>query len=74
MKPDESAIAYTKELIKRIEASLKKVKAAETPGDVSAQERAFYPVLREIQLVVPRIGDEFMRAGRKRRQEIRDEA
>lgn len=72
MRPDESAIAYTKDLLKRIETSIKNVGKAETPQDVTAQERMFYPILREIQLVVPRIGNEYTKYTNKRRQEIKD--
>lgn len=72
MKPDESAIAYTKELLKRIEASMKAVKKADVLSDITKEERNFYPVLREIQLVVPRIGNEYLQCTNKRRNEIKE--
>ena len=71
MKPDESAIAYTKELLKRIEASMRAVKKADVLSDITKEERNFYPVLREIQLVVPRIGNEYLQCTNKRRNEIK---
>ena len=71
MKPDESAIAYTKELLKRIEASMRAVKKADVLADITKEERNFYPVLREIQLVVPRIGNEYLQCTNKRRNEIK---
>lgn len=72
MKPDESAIAYTKELLKRIEASMRAVKKADVLSDITKEERNFYPVLREIQLVVPRIGNEYLQCTNKRRNEIKE--
>ena len=72
MKPGESAIAYTKELLKRIEASMKAVKKADVLADITKEERNFYPVLREIQLVVPRIGNEYLQCTNKRRNEIKE--
>ena len=72
MKPDESAIAYTKELLKRIEASMRAVIKADVLADITKEERNFYPVLREIQLVVPRIGNEYLQCTNKRRNEIKE--
>lgn len=61
---------YLKDLIKRVEASAKAVKAAETPNKVSEQERLSHPVLKEMQMVVPRVWDDYIKLTRNRRQEI----
>lgn len=65
-------LAYLKDLIKRYEASLRAVKKAETPGEVTQQERLIHPVLKEMQMAVPRIWEDFARETRDRRLEIRD--
>lgn len=65
-------LAYVKELIKRYEAALRAVKKAETPEEVTAQERAIHPVLKEMQLAIPRVWEDFTRETRDRRIEIRD--
>lgn len=67
-------LAYVKELIKRYEAALRAVKKAETPEEVTAQERAIHPVLKEMQLAIPRVWEDFTRETRDRRIEIRDSA
>lgn len=74
MKQDDSARAYVKDLLKRVDAQFAAIKKASTPQEVSEQERLMFPVLKELQMAVPRIGDELMRASRDRRQEIRDQA
>lgn len=65
-------LAYLKDLIKRYEASLRAVKKAETPDEVTQQERLIHPVLKEMQMAVPRVWEDFARETRDRRLEIRD--
>lgn len=65
-------LAYLKDLIKRYEAALRAVKKAETPGEVTEQERLIHPVLKEMQLAVPRIWEDFSKETRDRRIEIRE--
>lgn len=65
-------LAYVKDLIKRYEAAVRVVKKAEDPAEVTKQERAIQPVLKELQLAIPRIWDDFVKETRKRREEIRD--
>lgn len=74
MRPDDSARAYTKDLLKRVDAAFTAIKKAETPKEVSEQERMAHPLLKELQMATPRICDELMRAARDRRLEIRDQA
>lgn len=71
--PAGQNLAYVKDLIKRYENALRAVKKAETPEAVTEQERLIQPVLKEMQLAVPRVWDDFSRATRDRRQEIRDQ-
>lgn len=63
-------LEYLKGLIKRIEDSVKAVKKAESPDQISEQERLAHPVLKEMQMVTPRVWDDYIRATRDRRQEI----
>ena len=63
-------IEYLKKLIKRIEDSVKIVKKAESPDQISEQERLTQPVLKEIQMATPRVWDDYIRVTRDRRKEI----
>ena len=70
--PAGENLAYVKDLIKRYEAAVRAVRKAETPEEVSKQERLIQPVLKELQLAIPRVWDDFTKVTRKRREEIRD--
>lgn len=63
-------LEYLKGLIKRIEGSVKIVKKAESPDQISEQERLTHPVLKEMQMVTPRVWDDYIRVTRDRRREI----
>ena len=63
-------LEYLKGLIKRIEDSVKIVKKAESPDQISEQERLTNPVLKEMQMVTPRVWDDYIRVTRDRRREI----
>lgn len=63
-------LEYLKKLIKRIEDSVRIVKKAESPDQISEQERLTHPVLKEMQMVTPRVWDDYIRATRDRRKEI----
>lgn len=63
-------LKYLEDLIKRIKDSVKAIEKAESPDQISEQERLAHPVLKEMQMVTPRVWDDYIRATRKRRQEI----
>jgi hypothetical protein len=63
-------LKYLEDLIKRVKDSVKAVEKAESPNQISEQERLAHPVLKEMQMVTPRVWDDYIRATRKRRQEI----
>lgn len=65
-------LAYVKDLIKRYEASLRALKKAESPSEVTKIEREIHPVLKEMQLAIPRVWEDFARETRDRRIEIRE--
>lgn len=71
IKPGEN-LAYVKDLIKRYEAAVKKVQKAELPTEVSEIEREIHPVIKEMQLAIPRVWNDFNIILRERRAEIRD--
>lgn len=70
--PAGENLAYVKDLIKRYETAVRAVKKAETPEDVSKQERLIQPVLKEMQLAIPRVWNDFSRETRIRRDQIRN--
>ena len=65
-------MAYVKDLIKRYEAAVTAVKKAEDPADITKQERLLQPVLKELQLAIPRVWDDFIIVTRERREQIRN--
>lgn len=72
MKPTDNNLDYLKSLIKRYEDSVKAVRKADDPAEITRQERLIQPVLKEMQLATPRVWDDFIRETRKRREQIRN--
>lgn len=64
---------YLKGLIKRLDASVKDIKKADTPKDVSELERSVHPVLKELQMATPRVWDDFVRLCRDQRKHIMED-
>lgn len=65
-------IKYTKNLIKRIEDGVKKMDAAASSEEISEQERLIHPVLKELQMVAPRVWDDFIKSSRDNRKRLTD--
>lgn len=63
-------LEYLKGLIKRLDASARDIKKAETPQGVSDLERIVHPVLKELQMVTPRVWDDFVKLCRDQRKNI----
>lgn len=61
---------YLKGLIKRVDGHVKAIKKAETPSEVSEQERLLHPILKELQMATPRVWDDCVKLTRDRRREI----
>lgn len=61
---------YLKEVLARLDAQLEEVKKAETPLEISSCERKIFPLLTELQMVIPRIGDDVVKLTHKRRREL----
>lgn len=72
MKPTDNNLDYLKSLIKRYEDSVKAVRKADDPAEITRQERLIQPVLKEMQIATPRVWDDFIRETRKRREQIRN--
>lgn len=72
MKPTDNNLDYLKSLIKRYEDSVKAVRKADDPAEITRQERLIQPVLKEMQIATPRVWDDFTRETRKRREQIRN--
>lgn len=61
---------YLKKVLKRLEAEVKGIQNAKTPQEISEHERMALPILTELQMVAPRLGEDIHRASRERRQEL----
>lgn len=61
---------YLDEVLGRIDKEIDKVRNAKTPTEISQCERMLFPLLTEAQMVVPRIGEDMMKEGQKRRKEL----
>lgn len=65
-------LEYLKELIERIETCAKAVEKSDTPEKISEQERVSHPILKEMQMVTPRVWDDFIKLTRENRQRIQE--
>lgn len=63
-------LKYMKKLISRIEAAVKEVEKADISADISKQEREIRPVLNELQMVAPRVWNDFIQKCRSQRTKI----
>lgn len=61
---------YFKEVLKRYDKKMKELKGAKTPNEVSHLERELMPLLTEMQMCLPRLGEDVFQAARDRRKEI----
>lgn len=67
-------MAYVKDLIKRYETAIRQIKKAEYPEEITKIEREIHPVVKEMQMAIPRVWDDLVIVSRDRRLEIRDSA
>lgn len=61
---------YFKEILKRFDKQVKVLKSAKTPNDISTCEREIAPIMNELQMALPRLGDDIFKAARDRRKEL----
>lgn len=62
---------YIKGIIKRFDEQVAAVKKAKTSEEISEAERALVPIMKDLQLAIPRLGNDITKLTRERRVEIR---
>lgn len=62
---------YIKGVIKRFEAQVDVIKKAETSNQISEAERELVPIMKDLQLAIPRLANDITRLTSDRRMEIR---
>lgn len=62
---------YIKGVIKRFEGQVDAIKKAETSNQISEAERELVPIMKDLQLAIPRLGNDISKLTRERRVEIR---
>lgn len=63
-------VKHFKAVLKGFDAEMKKMQKATTPQAVSDSERMLTKIVTEMQLVVPRFGEDVFAESRKRRNEL----
>lgn len=61
---------YFKEVLKRYDKKMKELKTAQNTSEVSHLERELMPLLTELQMALPRLGEDIFQTARDRRKEI----
>lgn len=63
---------YFKQVLKDYDKELKAIQSAKNPGDISYHERQIRPLLIELQLAVPMLEEDIVKASRQRRKELNE--
>lgn len=61
---------YIKDILGRFEKALDNIESSEMPSEISKMEMECMRVINELQMAIPRIGNDLSATSRKRRQEI----
>lgn len=61
---------YLKQIIKDFDKEMKAIKGAKNMDEVTEHQRALRPLLVEMQLAIPRLGDDVHKLARKTRQKL----
>lgn len=61
---------YFKKVLKDFDKELKEIQKAKSSEAISVHERAIRPLFIELQLAVPRLGNDIRVAAKQRRREI----
>lgn len=64
---------YFKQVLKDFDKELNAIKKATNPNDISYHERMIRPLFIEMQLALPRIEDDIIKASRDRRRQLAQE-
>lgn len=62
---------YIKSIIARFEKQVENINNAKTSNDISEAERELVPIMKDLQLAIPRLGIDVAQLTRKRRVELR---
>lgn len=62
---------YIKGILERFEKQVDIIKKAKTGNEISEAERELVPIMKDLQLAIPRLGDDVYKLSRERRVEIR---
>lgn len=64
---------YLKQIIKDFDKEIKAIKASKSTHEIADHQRAISPILIEMQLAVPRLGDDVHKLTREVRAKIAEE-
>lgn len=64
---------YLKQIIKDFDKEVKALKASKSTNEVTEHQRALRPILTEMQLAVPRLGEDIHKLARETRQKLAEE-
>ena len=62
---------YIKSIIKRFEKQVDAINKAKTSNEISEAERELVPIMKDLQLAIPRLGNDITKLTRDRRMELR---
>lgn len=62
---------YIKDIIERFEKQIENINKAKSSADISEAERELVPIMKDLQLAIPRLGIDVAKLTRQRRMEIR---
>ena len=63
-------LEYIKGIIKRFDEQVANVKKAKTGEEISEAERELVPIMKDLQLAIPRLGNDISKLTRERRAEL----
>lgn len=63
-------LEYIKGVIKRFDEQVANVKKAKTSEEISEAERELVPIMKDLQLAIPRLGNDIAKLTRERRAEL----
>ena len=64
-------LTYIKGILERFEKQIDNIKNAKDSFDISEAERELGPIMKDLQLAIPRLGNDVAKLVRERRAELR---
>lgn len=62
---------YIKGILDRFEKQVENVRNAKSSAEISDAERELVPIMKDLQLAIPRLGNDISKLTRERRLELR---